>query len=84
MKPTQYSRGGSRPRVRIESIFTRTINGWEVKKPWLDIGQTYNEETGVDQVVAKKVKDNWVYVQIEWHFQRASIGFIIKDGVLYD
>jgi hypothetical protein len=75
----------AKPKITIDQILQRRPDGQdELKSPWIDVGQTYNDESGVDQLVAKQVGSSWVYVQIEWHYRSARIGFILKDGVKYD
>lgn len=47
---------------------------------WAQIGETYNEDYGVDTVHIKKINGKWAYVQVEWRFRIPDVGFIFYDG----
>lgn len=47
---------------------------------WPEIGDTYNDDWGVDDVRAKLINGEWAYVQLEWRYKVASTGFIFYAG----
>lgn len=47
---------------------------------WVEVGQTYNEENGIDDVRGKLIDGQWAYVQIEWSHRIPSLGFILYNG----
>lgn len=51
---------------------------------WVEVGQTYNEDYGVDDVRGKLINGEWAYVQVEWYYRVPSQGFIIYDGKILE
>jgi hypothetical protein len=47
---------------------------------WKSIGQTYNEEWGVDDIRAKKINGQWVYAQIHYRHGVTFLGFVLING----
>ena len=72
-----------KPRITIDSIYKDSYEGKVLKDSWIDLGESYNEEYGVGNIVARKYGDDWMYVFIGWGYHMAHIEMILKNGEKY-
>lgn len=54
----------------------------EQVEKWPRIGQTQNEDYGVDSVHAKKLKNGWVYANLWWRYQVPTLSWVLENGKL--
>lgn len=69
----------AKPSKDVDSSQDKMVTIDDVLK-WPEIGDTYNEDYGVDGVRAKKINGAWAYVQLEWRYHVPSVGFIFYNG----
>lgn len=49
-----------------------------------DIGQTENEDWGVDAIYAKQEDGSWTYINVSFRNHTRSVQWALKDGVYYE